>query len=255
MKKFHLYKSRSSNAVMARRIMRAPDDHGTQPAGGDNQQVNPGDSSNPNPDSTNTGEEAELEAFWGGQTDPNGDGSNPGDPDPDDSGQSDTATQLGEMLNGFDPGAFFDDTLAGEINEGNFQNVNERFVTAQRATMRQTMQMSAMLMRAYGDRLLEQVRGEMAGMFEGRDDQTQLTRDFPAAADPVVGPMIQSVFAQALKNAKGNRAAAVTQTKKMISLMARRTGGDLNLNVAPRGPNDVPPTPTTDWLDELGVRQ
>src|SRR3546814_15314619 len=67
-------------------------------------------------------------------------------------------------------------------------------------------------------------------------------KDFPAAADPTVGPMIQSVFNQALKNTKGDRTKAVAQTKKMISLMARRTGGDLNLNVAPRGPNAVPPT-------------
>src|SRR3546814_1510143 len=85
-----------------RRIMRDPDDHGNQPGGGDNQQVNQGDSSNTGDDSNNTGDDADLDAFWNGQADESGDGSNPGGDDNGDSNQSDTATQLGEMLNGFD---------------------------------------------------------------------------------------------------------------------------------------------------------
>src|SRR3546814_7619148 len=68
------------------------------------------------------------------------------------------------MLNGFDPGALFNDEIATQINEGNFEGFQERFTNSMRASMRQTMAMSATLMRAYGDRLLEQVRGEMQGM-------------------------------------------------------------------------------------------
>src|SRR3546814_5097438 len=117
--------------------------------------------------------------------------------------------------------------------------------------MRQTMTMSATLMRAYGDRLLEQVRGEMQGMFEGRDDQSKLTKDFPAAGDPTDGPMIQSVFNQALKNTKGDRTKAVAQKKTQISLMARRTGGVTHLNVEQRGQNDMQPIHEAEWLEEL----
>lgn len=254
MNKMSIFRARSTKAILPRRIMRDENDHGNQPGGGDNQQVNPGDSSNPANESNNTGDDAELAAFWNGQTDANDGNSNPGGDGDDDSNQSDTATQLGEMLNGFNPESLFTDEITSQINEGNFEGFNERFTNATRSMLRQSMTMNATLMRAYGDRLLSQVRDEMVAMFEGRDDQSQLTRDFPAAADPTVGPMIQSVFNQALKNANGDRSKAVTQTKKMISLMARRTGGDLNLNVAPRGPNDVPPTPVTDWLDELNAR-
>lgn len=253
MNKMSIFRARRALRVSGR-VMKSPEDHGNQPGGGDNTDVNPGDSSTTGGESDNTGDESDLAAFWNGQSDEDSGNSNPGGSDDGDSGQTDTATQLGEMLNGFNPGALFDDAITSQINEGNFDGFNERFTNAARATMRQTMTMSATLMRAYGDRLLDQIRSEMQGMFEGRDDQSQLTRDFPAAADPEVGPMIQSVFSQALKNTKGDRGKAVTLTKKMISLMARRTGGDLNLNVAPRGPNDVPPTPHTDWLDELNAR-
>src|SRR3546814_19618051 len=67
----------------------------------------------------------------------------------------------------FRSGALFNDEIATQINEGNFEGFQERFTNSMRASMRQTMTMSATLMRAYGDRLLEQVRGEMQGMFEG----------------------------------------------------------------------------------------
>src|SRR3546814_10657055 len=69
------------------------------------------------------------------------DGSNPGGDDNGDSNQSDTATQLGEMLNGFDPGALFNDEIATQINEGNFEGFQERFTNSMRASMRQTMTM------------------------------------------------------------------------------------------------------------------
>src|SRR3546814_3427856 len=124
-----------------RRIMRDPDDHGNQPGGGDNQQVNQGDSSNTGDDSNNTGDDADLDAFWNGQADESGDGSNPGGDDNGDSNQSDTATQLGEMLNGFDPGALFNDEIATQINEGNFKGFQERFTNSMRASIRQTMTM------------------------------------------------------------------------------------------------------------------
>src|SRR3546814_19066665 len=95
----------------------------------------------------------------------------------------------------------------------------------------------------------------MQGMFEGRDDQSQLTKDFPAAADPTVGPMIQSVFNQAPKNTEGDRTKAVAQTKKMISLLARSHGRDLTLNVAPRGPHYVPPTHVPNWAAKSKARR
>src|SRR3546814_7037447 len=85
--------------------------------------------------------DADLDAFWNGQADESGDGSNPGGDDNGDSNQSDTATQLGEMLNGFDPGALFNDEIATQINEGNFEGFQERFTNSMRASMRQTMTM------------------------------------------------------------------------------------------------------------------
>src|SRR3546814_18006784 len=92
--------------------------------------------------------------------------SNPGGDDNGDSNQYDTATQLGEMLNGFDPGALFNDEIATQINEGNFEGFQERFTNSIRASMRQTMTMSATLMRDYGDRLLEKVLGERHEWFD-----------------------------------------------------------------------------------------
>jgi hypothetical protein len=88
-----------------------------------------------------------------------------------------------------------------------------------------------------------------------RDNETALVKDFPAAKDPRVAPVIKSIFDQALVKSKGNRELAVKQTKQMVALMANTTADDLELSVAPRGAGDSRPSqPSINWLDELTGR-
>ena len=256
MNKLSIFRNRRALRVDVRR--KAPGEHeaGNQGGTGDNQQVNSGDDGNGGDSGDNTGDDAELSAFWGGSSD--GDGNNPdssgGSDDSDSSGgtnTTDTATELGNQLQNLNFGAMFDDNVVREINEGNFDNFNTRMNQTLQQAVRQSLVMNVQVMRQYGERIMEQMRGEFSGTLEGRDDQTQLIKDFPAAANPLVAPIIQQVYGQALKNAKGNRSVAVTQTKKMISLMSRNTGADLGLNVAPQSENDAPPAPAMDWMAEL----
>lgn len=259
MNKLSIFSARRALRVQPRR--KAPGEHenGSQEGTGDNNGVNSSDTANANESTDNTGDDAELAAFWGGSSD--ADGNNP-----DSSGGSvdsnasegtgdDSATALGQQLEALDFGAVFDDNIVAEINNGNFTNFNQRMQGQMQQAVRQSLLMNVQIMRQFGDRLVGQMREEFSGTLEGRDDQAQLVRDFPAAANPLVAPIIQQVYGQALKNAGGDRGKAVTQTKKMIALMSRNTGGDLGLNVAPRSENDAPPTPATNWLDELMDRR
>lgn len=257
MNKLSIFRNRRALRVDVRRKASAPPGgggHENPSGGGDNQQVNSGDTGNTGDSDDNAGDDAELSAFWGGSSD--GDGNNPdssgGSDDSDSSGgTNDTATELGNQLQNLNFGAMFDDTVVKEINEGNFETFNTRMNQTMQNAVRQSLVMNVQVMRQYGERIMEQMRGEFSGTLEGRDDHAQLIKDFPAAANPLVAPIIQQVYGQALKNAKGNRGVAVTQTKKMISLMSRNTGADLGLNVAPQSENDVPPPPPMDWMAEL----
>lgn len=257
MNKLSIFSARRAMRVQPRR--KGPNDHenGNQQGTGDNQQVNQQQTGNSGDSDDNASDEAELAAFWGGSSD--GDGNNSdssgGSVDPDSSGgtgdQNDSATQLGEQLNNLNFGAVFDTDIVTEINNGDFTNFNARMNTHLQNTVRQSLLMNVQVMRQYGERIMAQMREEFSGTLEGRDDQAQLIKDFPAAANPMVAPIIQQIFSQALKNSGGDRGKAVTQTKKMVRLMARNTGTDLGLNVAPRSENDAPPTPPVNWVDEL----
>ncbi len=257
MNKLSIFRNRRALRVDVRRKASAPPGGGghENPGNtGDNQQVNSGDTGNTGESDDNAGDDAELSAFWGGS--PDGDGNNPdssgGSDDSNSSGGTDdTATELGNQLQALNFGAMFDDTVVKEINEGNFENFNTRMNQMMQQGVRQSLVMNVQIMRQYGERLIEQMRGEFSGTLEGRDDHAQLIKDFPAAKNPLVAPIVQNVYEQALKNAKGNRVAAVAQTKKMIGLLARNTGGYLGLTVAPQSENDTPPQAPTNWMDEL----
>lgn len=259
MNKLSIFATRRAMRVQPRR--KGPEDHenGNQGGGSDNNGVNSGDGGNTGDSGDNTGDEAELAAFWGGSPDGNGNNSDSSDGsvDSDSSGGTgdDSATELGNQLNQLNFGAVFDDNVVKEINEGNFENFNTRMNSMMQQGVRQSLLMNVQIMKQFGERIISQMREEFSGTLEGRDDQAQLIKDFPAAANPMVAPIIQQVFSQALKNANGDRGKAVTQTKKMIGLLSRNTGADLGLNVAPRSENDAPPTPTTNWIDELMDRR
>lgn len=259
MNKLSIFSARRAMRVIPRR--KAPGEHenGNQGGADDNNGVNQGDTGNTGDSGDNTGDDAELAAFWNSSSDADGNNSDSSDGSVDSNASGgtgdDSATELGTQLDNLNFGAVFDQQMVQEINEGNFENFNNRMQSQMQQVVRQSLLMSVQVMRQFGDRLVGQMREEFSGTLEGRDDQAQLIRDFPAAANPMVAPIIQQIFSQALKNSGGDRGKAVTQTKKMVSLMSRNTGGDLGLNVAPRSENDAPPTPPTNWIDELMDRR
>lgn len=256
MNKLSIFRSRKALRVTTRRKASAPPGgggHENAGGAGDNGDVNSGDAGNAGDSGDNTGDDADLASFWNSSSDADGDNpdSSGGSDDSNASGGTDTATELGNQLQALNFGNMFDSDVVKEINEGNFETFNTRMNQTLQQSVRQSLTMNVQIMRQYGERIMEQMRGEFSGTLEGRDDQTQLIKDFPAAANPLVAPIIQNVYSQALKNAKGNRVAAVAQTKKMIGLMSRNTGADLGLNVAPQSEHDSTPQTPTNWMDEL----
>lgn len=257
MNKFSIFAARRAMRVQPRR--KGPEGHenGNQGNAGDNGDVNSGGGGNDSNSGDNAGDDAELAAFWSGSSDGNGNNSDSSEGSVDSNsseGTNDgdtTATDLANQLNNLNFGSIFDAAVVTEINEGNFDNFNQRYNQALQNSVRQSLMLNVQVMRQYGERIMEQMRGEFAGTLEGRDDQSQLIKDFPAAANPLVAPVIQNVYSQALKNAGGDRVKAVAQTKRMIAMLSRNTSGDLGLNVAPQSEHDVSPTPQTNWLDEL----
>lgn len=215
-------------------------------------------------DSNNTGTGFDASAFWNGPAPdanaaPSGESAsgNSGESGtPGDGQRSDFATQLTERLDGLTFGdPIFNAEVAGQINEGNFDGVQERFTAMGRQIVRESMALQVQILRPFAEQLIEQMRGEVGQTFTNRDNNESLVTLFPAAKNPVMAKTIEPIYAQALKNAKGDRVKAVAQTKEMLRFMAGESASDLNIEIAPRGQGDRGgPTPNFNWLDELTGR-
>lgn len=236
---------------------------GTQSSGGDNGGGNSGDSSNSGGDSNNNGQQFDPAAFWAGPAD---EGANGGGGDSngqssqqqqgEGSGGGDLQTTLSQRLENMSFGEpIFNDEIAAQINQGNFEGVQERFNGALQQAVRQSLAMNVQILRPFAEQLMQQVREEFQGTLGQRDNNEALEQNFPAAKNPAARPMIQSVYEQALKNSKGNKAEAVKQTKEMLRFMAGATADDLGIDVAPRGSGDSGrPQQSYNWLDDLTGR-
>lgn len=259
----------------AGRFMRAPDGHTdpiTTPAGGGNNgggqgEGNGGSAASGGSDSNNTGDQFDPVAFWNGPAPaegaaPSGEsaGNNGGESGTNGNGgggnQGEFAQQLTQRLNGLTFGdPIFNAEVAEQINEGNYDGVQQRFNAMGQQIVREALAMQVQILRPFAEQLLEQVRGETQQTFNQRDNTESLERLFPAAKNPAMAKTIRPIYDQALKNAGGNREKAVAQTKEMLRFMAGESAQDLNIEIAPRGSGDRGgPTPNFNWLDELTGR-
>lgn len=249
-----------------RRIMKDPEGHpgaipGAAPDNAGAGQGNSGaDSGNPDPSQNNNGEGFDPSTFWdspseGDGTAPSGESAGAGNP-PGGTESGNFAQQLTGQLAGLTFGEpLFTQEIAEQINQGDFTGFEKRVQSQMQAAVRQSLALNVQVLRPFAEQLMNQMRAEFGSTLTNRDNHETLTRDFPAAKDPRVAPVIQRVFDQALANTKGDRTKAVAQTKQMIALLTNTAAGDLDLDVAPRGQGDSRPAASPiNWLDELTGR-
>lgn len=206
----------------------------------------------------NTGATFDPATFWQSPA-PAGEAAPAGESAGNKGGESDTnvGEQLTTQLNGlkFDT-AIFTPEITEQINNGDFSGVQKNFEAGLRMAVQQSMAMNVQLLRPVIAQLTEQFQGMIDSKLSSRDNESTLQTDFPAAKDPVVAQTIQPIFDRALVNTKGDRKAAVQQTKQMLQFLATGTAGDLGLDVAPADPHGrrSAPGPATNWLDTLTGR-
>lgn len=166
---------------------------------------------------------------------------------------TDIGTTLGQQLQSMQFGEVMTEDVVKGINDGDYSKFNQALQPILQSAVKQSLMMNLQVMQKFGDHILSQVRAEQADTFTSRDNNDALVKAFPSAADPRVRPIVERIYGQAMKNTKGDRGAAIQQTKDMMALIPKTTGADLNLSVAPNGPESNGPQkgPTINWLEEL----
>lgn len=232
-------------------------DNNTTPAGGNSE---PGGT--PTTESNNTVPGFDPATFWQGSkaddgTAPLGESAQPGKGSESGSQEEGTlqealTTRLESMTFG-DP--VFTAEVTEQINSGDFKGVQERIDAQLRTGVRQSLGLMVSILKPFAEQITNQMREEMQSTFTTRDDSSTLESMFPAAKNPAVRPMIESIYNQALKNTKGDRESAVKQTKEMLKFAAGVSAGDLGIDIAPHGSESSGrPATAINWLDELTQR-
>lgn len=213
------------------RFMRAPDHPGGGDSAttGDNTGGNAGESGNEDEGGDNASQETDLDQFW---TDK---------PEEKPAGESEdeTATQsqelgqqLGGLIKGFKAPEVFTKEIADKIADGDLTGINEALNTHAQNIMQHQMVVTAKLLGGVIDRLSADFDSRIQRAFGNKDSEITLETHFPLAKEPAMRPMVQRVWDQALKNAKGNKEEAIRQTRGMLQAFGSKT----SIREAPEDP-------------------
>lgn len=224
----------------------------------------PTDGSNSAPDGSNetspnnTGNKFDPASFWDGPA-PGGSTAPAGESAGGSSQESDTGNEFAQQLTArLETMTFgepvFTAEIAEQINEGNYQGVQDRLNAMGRQIAREALAMQVQVLRPFAEQLMAQMASRTQETFNSRDNVESLVTQFPAAKNPVVAKTIQPIYDQALKNAKGDRTKAVAETKEMLRFMAGVSAKDLGIDVAPLGQSSHKGPAVHDWLDDLTGR-
>lgn len=192
------------------------------PALENNNGVTQGGSGDSDSANNNGGQEDELGQFWDDveADDPSGSSENLAA-----AGESSQRQQAGktgaEMLNDAINGLSFGDGLMNQElfdDEGNmdFKAFNEGLQNRLQQAVRQTIFTMAPMLQQLQSGMQQEMETRIKTALESRDDFGALKTELPYADDPEMGPVVQGIYAQAKKRAKGDRAKAIALTNKYL---------------------------------------
>lgn len=245
--------ARNSRRLMRREGEEPGQTGGTPTPSGDN---TGGNVTPPAGDSTagdNTGPAFDANAFW--NPPPSGEGGGPSGndgsvPPPTPNVGAELATALSAMDFGV---PVMTPDMAKEMSEGNFASFQTAMTQHGQSVAKQTIRAMMPVLQAIRADILSKVNTDFKGELGNREDMAALHAAIPSAKNPAMAKGVTDIFNQAMKLTKGDRGAAITMTKSMLTLQANTMMEDTSLGLPPRSPGDST-GPKVNWLEELAGR-
>lgn len=250
---FRTYPIRMTAAERAKgRFMRAPDGHdsGGAPA---NAGGGSGDSGNAGAGENNTGQEIDLDKFWESpEPEPK-----PGEQQKSGSEEDNLGNKIQTAIAQTNFGEFMTPAVMAELAENKFDGFNKSINTAMQGAVTKAVELNAEILGKFGTALFEKVSQLIDEKSTTKDNADFLSKQIPSANNPKLRPLVDSVYAQALKINGGNRDKAIATTKAMMRTMTQSIAGDLNLNVvdADEAESFSPATSSVNWVSELMAKK
>lgn len=158
------------------------------------------------------------------------------------------AERLGNLKFGTD--VFNPDAIKAMNEGGDTKPFNESMTQFGRQAVRESVVMAAQLMQRNNTMIEARMKEMMDERFGQRDSEAGLGQEFPSYNKPGMKPMIDGIFAQAMRLSKGDRTGAIAMTKEMLKHTTQTMSSDLGLGTPPGGAGDGLGT-QTNWEEEL----
>lgn len=148
--------------------------------------------------------------------------------------------QIVQSLQGLklgDGAGLFNQEVTAELEQGNYNGLNQRFNGMMQDVAKQTLMMTLQMMKALRENMVSDMDSRFASQITANDDTKFLEDKFPSAKNPAMAPVVKRVWDQALTLSKGNRGEAEKTTRIMLAEIAKGMGVDSGLNppADPRG--------------------
>lgn len=150
----------------------------------------------------------------------------------------------------FGDSVFTPDAIKAMNEGGDPALFNQNMSKFGQQAVRESVVMAAQLMQRNNQMMESRMVELLDERFGRRDAESDLGKSFPSYEKPGMKPMIDGIFAQAMKLSGGNRAKAIEATKEMLRYTHSAAGEDLGLTTPPGGQGDGLGT-QTNWEEEL----
>lgn len=256
MKKFNLLTTAAIGGMTAAerskgRFMRAPDGHDS-----DGAPANSGgaadDSSQSDDDKNNTGPDAVLDGFWDQPKEekPAGDSKSAG------GNEENLGAVINTAIKEANFGAFMTPEVMADLADNKFEKFNGAINQALQGSIQKSIELNTQILGKFGDALFAKVAELIDEKSNSKENADFLSKEIPSANDPKLRPVVETIYAQALKINGNNRTKAIATTKAMMRTMAQSSSGDLNLRVVDADEADNSPSASpTNWVSELMAKK
>lgn len=170
-------------------------------------------------DEDNTGIEDEFTAFWDQADEEKEQTTTPAAGAP----VANPADVVNQVLESVDFGDFSHDELR-QLEQGDFSPMNSRIVKAGRVAMQQTLLLSARMMQAQKEQMLQEIEAQLDERIGKFKQDSHFEEEIPFARDPAIRPIARGIFDMALKRANGDAKKAAEMTKQFMSHLSGKLG-------------------------------
>lgn len=167
-------------------------------------------------------------------------------------GQNNEGNAFAERLNNlaFAKEVFTPDAIKAMNEGGDPKAFNENMTQFGRQAVRESVVMAAQLMQRNNSMIETRMKEMLDERFGTRDSEEGLGKEFPSYSKPGMKPMIDGIYAQAMRLTKGDRTGAIAMTKEMLKHSTQTLGTDFGITTPPGGAGDGLGT-QTNWEEEL----